>query len=146
ARCARRDHLRGGPAAVLVRPPLSAAATARPGLLKAVAWRTLAAFLVLWTPFLVFTAYRGYPLPATALLCSAAVAAGVAAVLSLLCGRAGGKRQAVLFALLVAVALDIQFDWFRGIAAYVVIGLLLVIFWLLRRHLAAILATMFGAV
>lgn len=101
---------------------------------------------MLWTPFLVFTAYRGYPLPATALLCSAAVAAGVAAVLSLLCGRAGGKRQAVLFALLVAVALDIQFDWFRGIAAYVVIGLLLVIFWLLRRHLAAILATMFGAV
>jgi len=73
-----------------------------PGWLKVVAWRSAAAFLVLWTPFLVFTAYRGYPIPTSALLYSAGLAAAAAAVLSLLCGRSGGKRQAILFALLVA--------------------------------------------
>lgn len=114
------------------------------GGLKAIGLRALAIFLVLWAPFFIFAAHRGYPIPATSLVYSAAACALAAIVLGILCGREGGKRQAVVFTVLVILALDIQFDWVKGLAAYATIVVLLAAFWILRRHIAAILAVTFG--
>ena len=115
------------------------------GYWQAVGLRALAAFLVLWTPFFVFSAHRGHPLPPLTLAGAALAAALLALVLAALCGRHGKLRQAILFTCLVALALDVQFDWFEKAAAYAVAVALLGLFWLLSRHLSAILATAFAA-
>lgn len=107
--------------------------------------RTLAAFLVLWTPFFIFSAHRGHPLPPHTLAGSALAAALLALVLAALCGHRGRLRQTILFACLVALALDVQFDWFEKLTAYAVTAGLVGLFWLLSRHLPAILAATFAA-
>lgn len=80
------------------------------------------------------------------MLISAAASVLAGLLLSLLCGRPGGVRQAMLFTILVALALDLQFDWFEDAVIYLACVLLAVLFWLLRRHIATILIAMFGAV
>jgi hypothetical protein len=112
--------------------------------MKAIGMRAIAVFLTIWTPFFVFAAHRGYPIPATSLVYSAAACVLPAIILSVICGREGGKRQAIVFTVLVLLALDIQFDWVKGAAAYATILALLASFWILRRHIATILAVTFG--
>ena len=41
--------------------------TPRDGM-KAIGMRAIAVFLTIWTPFFVFAALRGYPIPATSLI------------------------------------------------------------------------------
>lgn len=112
---------------------------------KAVALRVLAAFLILWTPFFVFAAYRDYPVPPLSMFYAAAICLAAALLLGLACGRVGRLRQAIVFTGLIAIALDIQFGWFEGTAAYAVSLALLALFWALRHHLSTILAAMFVA-
>lgn len=121
------------------------AAPVASGYWQAVGLRALAAFLILWTPFFVFSAYRGHPLPPLTLAGSALVAALLALALAALCGRRGKLLQTILFTCLAALALDVQFDWFEKAAAYAVALGLFGLFWLLRRHLSTILATAFAA-
>lgn len=106
----------------------------------------MAVFLLLWTPFFVFVAQRDHPVPPGGLLVSAGCCLLAAVILSALCGRAGSKRQAILFAGLLALVLDVQFDWYEDAVAYVAFAVLLALSWLLRRHGSAILSAMFGAV
>jgi hypothetical protein len=115
------------------------------GGLKARSLRAVAFFLILWAPFFVFLADRGYPLPLTSFAYSAAFCALLAAILSALCGRRGSLRATVVFTLLAAFAVDIQFEWFEKLAAYATLLALLGLFWVLRTHLSAILAATFGA-
>lgn len=131
---------------VLVRPRLKAPSAAAPAAWKTIGLRAVAAFLLLWTPFFVFLAHREHPVPPGGLLYSAGWCLLAALVLSVLCGRAGSKRQTVLFAGLFALVLDVQFDWYEDATAYIAFGILLALFWVLRRHISTILAAMFGAV
>ena len=131
---------------VLVRSPLKSLAADTPVGWKAIWLRGLAVFLLLWTPFFVFVAHRDHPVPLNGLLVSAGCCLLAALVLSVLCGRAGSRRQAVLFAGLFALVLDVQFAWYEDTAAYIAFIILLVLFWILRRHISAILAAMFGTV
>lgn len=112
--------------------------------LKTLGFRVLACFLVLWTPFFVFVAYRGYPIPPLSLLYSAGFCVLLSLLLGAICGRGGDIRQTIVFACLVALFLDIQFDWFSDAIAYLVFALMLALFWVLRRHLAMILSAVFA--
>src|SRR3546814_14221963 len=67
----------------------------------------------------VFVAHRDHPVPPGGLLVSAGWCLLAALILSALCGRAGSKRQAILFAGLFALVLDTQFDWYQDAMAYV---------------------------
>src|SRR3546814_1818920 len=98
---------------VLVRPPLKSPAVTALANWKAIGLRALAVFLLLWTPFFVFVAHRDHPVPPGGLLVSAGWCLLAALILSAFCGRAGSKRQAILFAGLFALVLDTQFDWYQ---------------------------------
>ncbi len=112
---------------------------------KTIGLRALASFLVLWTPFFAFIAYRDYPIPALSLLYFAVPCALLSLLLSLLCWRNGYLRQAIFFTCLLALFFDVQFEWFaKGLAYGACLGTL-GLCWLLRQHLSTILIAIFTA-
>lgn len=111
---------------------------------KVIVFRALAAFLVLWTPFFVFVAYRDYPIPALSLLYFVVPCALLSLLLSLLCWRNGYLRQTFLFTCLLALFLDVQFEWFAKVPAYAASLGVLGLCWLLRQHLSTILIAIFA--
>jgi hypothetical protein len=108
--------------------------------------RLIACFTVLWTPFFFFSSYRGHPIPAAALIYSAILFAFAALVFSLLIGRNRGARRVAVFTLIVCLFLDLQVPQFNGATAYVGALVIAGIFWLIREHLAVIVASVFTTV
>ena len=111
--------------------------------LKPVGLRAIASFLILWTPLFAFSAYRGHPIPVLSFVYFAVFFAVLALLFSVLCGRQGHILQAILFTFLVALFLDVQAAWFSGAPAYAACLAMLALFWLLKRHLSAILISIF---
>ncbi len=108
--------------------------------------RLAACFLVLWTPFFFFSAFRGHPVPVASLLDSAFLFGVAALAFALLIGRGHGLRRVGVFTLIVCLFLDLQFSWFDGAVAYVGALLLAGVFWMIREHLAVIVASVFATV
>jgi len=108
--------------------------------------RLAACFLILWTPFFFFSGYRGHPVPAASLVYSAVLFAIAALVVALIVGRGQGIRRIVVFTLIVCLFLNVQFRWFDDAVAYAGAVLIAGLFWLIRQHLAVILATIFATV
>ena len=63
--------------------------------------RLAACFLILWTPFFFFSAFRGHPVPASALIYSALLFAIAALALALIMGRGRDFAQACDVTLIV---------------------------------------------
>jgi hypothetical protein len=108
--------------------------------------RLIACFTVLWTPFFFFSSYRGHPIPAAALIYSAILFASAALVFTLIIGRNRGARRVAVFTLIVCLFLDLQVPQFNGATAYVGALVIAGIFWLIREHLAVIVASVFTTV
>jgi hypothetical protein len=108
--------------------------------------RLIACFVVLWTPFFFFSSYRGHPIPAAALICSAILFAFAALVFALMIGRDQGVRRVAVFTLIVCLFLDLQIAQFDGATAYVGAVVIAGVFWLIREHLALIVASVFTTV
>jgi hypothetical protein len=108
--------------------------------------RLIACFVVLWTPFFFFSSYRGHPIPATALIYSAILFALAALVFALIIGRDQGVRRVAVFTLIVCLFLDLQIKQFDGATAYVGAVVIAGVFWLIREHLALIVASVFTTV
>ncbi len=106
--------------------------------------RFAAVFLILWTPFFAFSAYRGHPVPISSLVYSASLFAIPALLLAFLAGHERRYRYVGVFALLVLVFLDLQFSWMQGVAALVVSAAVVGACWALRGNLALILTTIFA--
>ncbi len=110
------------------------------------ALRFAAAFLVLWTPYVLISSARGHPIPPVSLWYSAMIFALPALVAAIAMGGIGRRRRALLFALLVGLFLNIQLGWFDDWIALVGIIALAGLFWLLRVHLTTILCAIFATI
>ncbi len=108
--------------------------------------RLAASFLIVWTPFFFFSGFRGHPAPASALIYSAFLFAIAALAFTLIMGRGQGARSIVVFTLIVCLFLNLQFRWFDDAVAYAGAAVIAGVFWLIRQHLAFILATVFATV
>ena len=109
-------------------------------------WIRLAAcFLLVWTPYFLFSSFRDHPIPAGALVYSVAVFAVPALGFTLLAGGNRGIRHALVLAFLVSLFLDLQTTWFDGVLAAGCALVVACLCWLLREHLALILVCVLGA-
>lgn len=108
--------------------------------------RFAAVFLILWTPFFSFSADHGHPVPISSLIYSASLFAGPAFLLALLAGHERRYRYVGVFALLSLAFLDLQFDWMRGISAFITAVLIVAAFWAMRGRLALTLTTVFSTI
>ncbi|MFK7897002.1 MAG: hypothetical protein AB8G23_14250 [Myxococcota bacterium] len=106
--------------------------------------RFAAVFLILWTPFFSFSAYRGHPVPIGSLVYSASLFAIPAFLLALLAGHERRYRYVGVFSALVLIFLDVQFSWMQGLPAVVALLAVVAAFWALRGNLALILTTIFA--
>jgi hypothetical protein len=106
--------------------------------------RFAAVFLILWTPFFSFSAYRGHPVPIGSLVYSASLFASPALLLALLAGHERRVRYVGVFSALVLTFLDLQFSWMQGTAAVVATVAVVATCWALRGNLALILTTVFA--
>lgn len=106
--------------------------------------RFAAVFLILWTPFFSFSAYRGHPVPISSLVYSASLFAIPALLFAVLAGHERRYRYVGVFSLLVLVFLDLQFSWMQGVIALILSAVVVATCWALRGNLALILTTIFA--
>jgi len=108
--------------------------------------RLAACFLILWAPFFFFSGYRGHPIPVSSLIYSSLLFAIAALILALIAGRGQGVRCVALFTVIVCLFLNLQFRWFDDAVAAIGAVVIAGVFWLIRQHLAFILATVFATI
>ncbi|HHJ14650.1 MAG TPA: hypothetical protein ENJ79_09810 [Gammaproteobacteria bacterium] len=106
--------------------------------------RFSANFLILWTPFFFFSSFRGHPLPPTALAWSIVPFTPAALALTVAAGPNKGIRRVAVFTLAVCLFLDLHAPWFENSTAIITAALIAILFWLIKEHLALIIAVMFG--
>ena len=106
--------------------------------------RFTAIFSILFTPFYNFYGDRSQPISWLSLSYSALYFAIVSVVLVMLIRRSQGILATAVFTATVALFLDFQYDWFRGVPLFAITLLIFGIFWALRKHVALILSVVFN--